>query len=87
MKGSLSIDIIFFLLNTLLLLTGLLFSSNIIFIKQNTVLHVLERVKETQVKVLSEEPDLPDGLVEALFMLFHDLLYLHFYLFLYLNVD
>ena len=73
MKGSLSIDIIFFLLNTLLLLTGLLFSRNIIFIKQNTVLHVLERVKETQVKVLSEEPDLPDGLVEALFMLFHDL--------------
>ena len=61
------------LLSTLLL-ASLLLSSNIFLVKQNTI---LEWVKKTQVKVLDKESDLPDDLVEALFMLLHNLLLVH----------
>ena len=63
-KGILDTGIIALLHNTMLLINMLLLSSNVLLIKQDTVLHFLERVKETQVKVLGEEPGLPDGLVK-----------------------
>jgi len=62
------------LLSILLLTDILLLSGNIFLIKQNSFLHILERVKKTKVKVLGEELGLPDGLVKALFMLLPNLL-------------
>ena len=62
------------LLSTLLLINNLLLCSNFLLVKENTVLHILAKVKETQVKVLGEEPKMLDGLVEPLFMLLHNLL-------------
>ena len=60
--------------STLLLINSLLLYSNVLLAKKSTILHILERVKETQVKVLGKEPSLPDGLVESFAMLLHDLL-------------
>ena len=60
-KGSLNMGITALLYNTLLLINSLL-RNNFLLIKQDTILHIFERVKETQVKVLSEEPSLPDNL-------------------------
>ena len=67
-KGSLNIGIITLLLNILLLIDILLLSCNIFLVKQNTILHILERVKMTQV-FLREKPDLLDNFFKALFML------------------
>jgi len=60
-------------INTLLLPRTLLLRNNFFFIKQKIVIHIIQWVKKTQVKVLGEELDLPDGLVKALFILLHNL--------------
>ena len=52
---------------------NLLLRNSFYLIKQNTILYVLEWVKKTQVKFLSKELNLIDGLVEALSMLLHNL--------------
>jgi len=61
----------------ILFLGILLLSSNIFLINQNTVLHVLEKVKKTKVKVLGEELNLSDGLVKVFFIIFHNFLLVH----------
>ena len=52
---------------------NLLLRNSFYLIKQNTILYVLEWVKKTQVKFLSKDLNLIDGLVEALSMLLHNL--------------
>ena len=60
------------------IIASLLFlRSNFFFVKQNTILHVLEKVKKTQVKDFGEEPGLLGGLLKALFMLVHNFLLVH----------
>jgi len=51
-----------------------LLRSNFLLSKQNIILHILEKVKETQIKVLGEEPSLPRGLLKSFFMLLHSLI-------------
>ena len=60
------------LLSTLLLV-GLPFNRGIFLVKQNIILHIIERVKKTQVKVFSEEADLLDGFIKVFLMLLHSL--------------
>jgi len=77
-KGSLNSGTIALLFSILFLPASLFLHNNILFVKQNIILHVLEKVKETQIKVLGEEPDLPNSLVKALFMMLHSLLLVHY---------
>ncbi|KAL5159262.1 hypothetical protein HKD37_15G043616 [Glycine soja] len=65
-KGNLNIGPI-----ALLLARILLYNSYLFFVKQFTILHVLQWVNKTQVKILGEELDLSDNLIKALFMLLH----------------
>ena len=73
-KGNLDTGIIALLHSTLPLINSLLLRSNFLLIKKDIVLHILERIKETKVKVLGKETSLPDSLLKPFFMLLHDLL-------------
>ena len=66
--GSLNIGPIVVLVAIILLHDSYLF-----FVKKSTVLHFLEWVKKTQVKILGEEHGLLDNHVKANFMLLHGL--------------
>ena len=58
----------------MLFINNLVLYNNVILIKQDTIINILEGIEETQVKVLCEEAGLPDSLVKYFFMLLHDLL-------------
>ena len=65
---------------TTLLLNDLLLSNDIFLVKQNIILRALKSFRKTQIKLLDEEPSLPNSLVKALLMLLHILLLVHYQL-------